>query len=122
MWSGLLAGLYQHLLASTPEPGPSGAIHAVLMASQSDDPHSTTGLYNHFAGRFFGHHNDQDLRARATELAADSRFASESYPTGGASGSAAARKLRPEPNLSPERSHFPFPTFSSSQLERISVW
>jgi hypothetical protein len=73
-WRGLFANLYGHLLAEGPGPGPSGAIHAVLMASRSDDPTSTTGLYNHFAGRFFGHHNDQDLRACAAELAADPRF------------------------------------------------
>lgn len=74
-WPGLLADLYEQLLPADPEPGPSGAIHAVLMASRSDDPHSTTWLYNHFAGRFFGHHNDQDLRACAAGLAADPRLA-----------------------------------------------
>lgn len=74
-WHGLLANFYQHLLATDPQPGPSGAIHAVLMASKSDDPTSTTWLYNHFAGRFFGHHNDQDLLACAAELAADPCFA-----------------------------------------------
>ena len=56
-------------------PGPSAAIHAVLMASRSDDPRSTTWLYNHFAGRFFGRHNDQDLRACARELRRDPAFA-----------------------------------------------
>ena len=60
---------------TNPEPGPTGAIHAVLMASTSDDPTSTTWLYNHFAGRFFGHHNDQDLLACAAGLAADPGFA-----------------------------------------------
>jgi hypothetical protein len=74
-WHGLLANLYRHVLAEAPQPGPSGAIHAVLMASQSDDPTSTTWLYNHFAGRFFGHHNDQDLLACAAELGADPCFA-----------------------------------------------
>ena len=74
-WRGLFANLYDHLLARGPGPGPAGAIHAVLMASASDDPSSTTWLYNHFAGGFFGHHNDQDLRACATELAADPHFA-----------------------------------------------
>jgi membrane protein DedA with SNARE-associated domain len=62
-WGDLLANLYEHLLATEPAPGPSGAIHAVLMASRSDDPASTTWLYNHFADRFFGCHNDQDLKA-----------------------------------------------------------
>ena len=74
-WGDLLANLYEHLLATEPAPGPSGAIHAVLMASRSDDPASTTWLYNHFADRFFGCHNDQDLKACAEELSADSRFA-----------------------------------------------
>jgi hypothetical protein len=74
-WPGLLTNLYTHLLADGPEPGPCGAIHAVLMASASDDPTSTTWLYNHFAGRFFGQRNDQDLRAFAAALAANPRFA-----------------------------------------------
>jgi hypothetical protein len=67
-WSELLANLYEHLLVTEPAPGPSGAIHVVLMASRSDDPASTTWLYNHFADRFFGCHNDQDLKACAEEL------------------------------------------------------
>lgn len=74
-WHGLLTNLYRYLLAGEPGPGPTGAIHAVLMASRSDDPTSTTWLYNHFAGRFFGHHNDQDLRACAAGLAADPALA-----------------------------------------------
>lgn len=73
-WGELLAGLYQDFLPAVPEPGPSGAIHAVLMASHSDDPTTTTGLYNHFAGRFFGHRNDQDLEEFANELRHDSRL------------------------------------------------
>jgi len=74
-WRDLLANLYEHLLATEPTPGPSGAIHAVLMASRSDDPASTTWLYNHFADRFFGCHNDQDLQACAEQLRADPFFA-----------------------------------------------
>jgi len=35
---------------------------------RSDDPASTTWLYQHFAGRFFGTRNDQDLRAFAGQL------------------------------------------------------
>ena len=45
-WHDLLANLYQHLLAEAPEPGPSAAIHAVLMACHSDDPTSTTWLFS----------------------------------------------------------------------------
>jgi hypothetical protein len=75
-WHGLLARVYRHLLAPARGPGPSAAIHAVLMASRDDDPHSTTWLYNHFAGRFFGVANDQDLPACAAELRRDPDFAS----------------------------------------------
>ena len=32
-------------------------------------------LYNHFAGKFFGHRNDQDLRAFGRGLRQDRRFA-----------------------------------------------
>jgi len=74
-WRGLLARVYRHLLAPVRRDGPSAAIHAVLMASRDDDPHSTTWLYNHFAGRFFGVTNDQDLRACAAELRRDPAFA-----------------------------------------------
>jgi len=74
-WHDFLANLYKHVVAAEPAPGPAGAIHAVLMASRSDDPTSTTWLYNHFAGRFFNHNNDQDLLACAAELSADPMFA-----------------------------------------------
>jgi hypothetical protein len=74
-WNQLLTNLYELLLPSDPQPGPSGAIHAVLMASHSDDPTSTTWLYNHFAERFFACHNDQDLRQCAADLRNDARFA-----------------------------------------------
>src|SRR5262245_38272048 len=74
-WHGLLSNLYRHVLTEEPRPGPSSAIHAVLMASKSDDQTSTTWLYNHFAGKFFGHHNDQDLLECAAGLRADVLFA-----------------------------------------------
>jgi hypothetical protein len=45
------------------------------MASRDDDRTTTTWLYNHFAERFFGCHNDQDLRASAADLHHDPRFA-----------------------------------------------
>jgi hypothetical protein len=67
-WRALLAGVYRHLLAAPRQGHAGGAIHAVLMASRSDDPRSTTWLYNHFAGRFCGVENDQDLAAFAREL------------------------------------------------------
>ncbi|MCX7824025.1 MAG: class I SAM-dependent methyltransferase [Verrucomicrobiae bacterium] len=61
-WLPILANLYKSALAST------GALHAVLMANQSDDPATTTWLYNHFVGKFFGARNEQDLRAFAASL------------------------------------------------------
>src|SRR5258705_198003 len=51
-WPGLLRVVMEHVLRAP------GAIHAVMMAKASDDPHTTTWFYNHFAGRFFGHVND----------------------------------------------------------------
>lgn len=62
-WLPLIERLLAHLLA------PRGALHLVLMSSRSDDPQTTTWLYNHFAGRFAGHENDQCLN-RFRELAA----------------------------------------------------
>jgi hypothetical protein len=70
-WHGLLTNLYEHLLAADPDASPSAAMHAVLMASRCDDPASTTWLYNHFAYKFFGSRNDQDLAACAVELRDD---------------------------------------------------
>jgi hypothetical protein len=76
VWRPLFEGLYREILAN-PEPTrcrPSAAIHAVLMANQTEDPATTTWLYNHFAGRFCGAHNDQDLPGFARELARDARL------------------------------------------------
>jgi hypothetical protein len=61
-WKGLFENLCRIILARR------GAIHAVLMASKSDDQYSTTWLYNHFAGKYFGAKNDQDLAAFAASL------------------------------------------------------
>jgi hypothetical protein len=51
-----------------------GAIHAVLSSSQADDPMSANWLYNHFAGKYFGVRNTQDLPEFARELRNDPRF------------------------------------------------
>jgi hypothetical protein len=56
-WERLFAGLVRSILARR------GAIHAVMMSARSRDPRSTTWLYNHFAGKYFGCRNDQDLLA-----------------------------------------------------------
>lgn len=74
-WDDLLVHLYNDLLSTDLTRGLSGAIHAVLMASHSDEPTSTTWLYNHFVGKFFGHYNDQDLKACADKLGAAPHFA-----------------------------------------------
>ena len=58
-WRPLLENVLSGLLA------PTGAIHAVMMSASTRDPSTTTWLYNHFAGKFFGHRNDQDLQAFA---------------------------------------------------------
>ncbi len=54
-WGDLIQNLHENLLA------PAGAMYCVLMASKSDDPSTTTWLYNHFAKKFCGHTNKQDL-------------------------------------------------------------
>ncbi|MDP2922522.1 MAG: class I SAM-dependent methyltransferase [Candidatus Omnitrophota bacterium] len=61
-WAEIFDNLYSKFLA------PQAAIHAVLMASKSYDQFSTTWLYNHFAGKFCGCYNDQDLRVFKDEL------------------------------------------------------
>ena len=68
-WEILFRNLHRHLLARR------SAVHAVLMASRSNDPHTTTWLYNHFAGQFCGHVNDQDLRRFGRRLKSDPAFA-----------------------------------------------
>jgi len=74
-WPDLVRAIYRQLLAKSPGDGPTSAIHAVLMASHSDDPSSTTWLYQHFAGRYFGVDNDQDLHAFAATVRRDPAFA-----------------------------------------------
>ncbi len=61
-WVALFENLYRQILA------PKAAIHAVLMASESDEPYTAGRLYNYFAGKFFGHRNNQSLRRFKSEL------------------------------------------------------
>jgi len=68
-WEGLFENLCRIILARR------GAIHAVMMASKSDDQYSTTWLYNHFAGKYFGCKNDQDLAAFSRSLKKNKLFA-----------------------------------------------
>lgn len=57
-WDALFDATWSELLERAPRPV---AVHAVLMSHRSDLPTSTTAIYNAWAGRFFGAHNDQDL-------------------------------------------------------------
>jgi hypothetical protein len=61
-WHTLFETLFRNFLT------PEGAIHAVLMANSSNDKRSTTWLYNHFAGKFFGVRNNQSLPTLKKEL------------------------------------------------------
>jgi hypothetical protein len=67
-WRAVLLNVFDILLSKV------GAIHCVLMSSSARNPSTTTWLYNHFAGKFFGHRNDQDLSAFADRLRRDRRF------------------------------------------------
>ncbi len=61
--------------------GASSALHAVLMAPRSNDETSTTWIYNHFVGKYFGHVNDQDLASVALDLRADGTLGLRSVRT-----------------------------------------
>lgn len=67
-WYSLIRNLYSEIMA------PRGVLYSVLMSSKSDDRRTTTWLYNHFAGKFCGHHNNQDLLQFKHLLAKDSYF------------------------------------------------
>lgn len=61
-WGRLFENICKNILSQ------KGSIHAVLMASKSRNPSTTTWLYNHFAGKFFNSVNDQDLSLFGREL------------------------------------------------------
>ncbi|MDD5084602.1 MAG: class I SAM-dependent methyltransferase [Candidatus Omnitrophica bacterium] len=67
-WMALFENLYRKILA------PQSAVHAVLMASNSSDDCTTTWLYNHFVGKFFGLGNNQNLREFKRGLERNSIF------------------------------------------------
>jgi len=67
-WTPLFDNLYRRLLRR------KGAIHAVLMSSSCRDEFSTTWLYNHYAGKYFGARNDQDLKGFARTLKKNKYF------------------------------------------------
>lgn len=62
MWHTIMSNLHRKILS------PKGAMHIVLMSSESDDEYTTTWLYNHFAGKYFGLRNNQDLLDLKKEL------------------------------------------------------
>ncbi|MEM8956516.1 MAG: class I SAM-dependent methyltransferase [Pseudomonadota bacterium] len=67
-WSDLVATLYETLLRDP------GAMHLALMSATDPRPFTTTWLYNHFAEKFFGSRNDQDLAGLAQKLAERPEF------------------------------------------------
>ena len=67
-WEDLFMSLCSRILRR------SGAIHAVIMASASNNHYSTTWLYNHFVGRFLDCRNDQNLKAFGNELSRNNTF------------------------------------------------
>ena len=67
-WTELFSSLYGTILAER------GTIHAVMMSSDCTEPDSTTWLYNHFAGKFFGCRNDQDLTSFGRTLGGSPGF------------------------------------------------
>jgi hypothetical protein len=67
-WLNVFTGLYAGLLA------PKSAIHAVLMSSGGTHEFTTTWLYNHFAGKFFGVRNGQNLRKFKKKLKGEPAF------------------------------------------------
>lgn len=73
VWEEFFESLYRKVLARR------GAIHAVMMASNSENRYSTTWLYNHFAGKFFNCRNDQDLRSFGRELEKNGVFSKAKF-------------------------------------------
>ncbi len=74
-WFQLFENIYKLLLDR------KGAIHAVMMASKSDNLFSTTWLYNHFAGKFFNCNNNQNLKKFGKELQNNKTFSNSSIKT-----------------------------------------
>lgn len=64
-WPRLIRALYDEVLAE------NGAMHLVMMSARETRPFTTTWLYNHFAGKFFGSSTDQDLLGLRHELSFD---------------------------------------------------
>jgi len=67
-WKSIVENLFRKVLS------PKGAMHIVLMSANDKDQRSTSWLYNHFVGKFFGCRNDQDLLKFKKELLKDPVF------------------------------------------------
>lgn len=67
-WLPLITNIYNELLA------PKGIIHCVLMSRFSDDPLTTSWLYNHYSRRYFSRINGQSLLTLQDGLMAEDRL------------------------------------------------
>jgi hypothetical protein len=67
-WLTIVRNLYRKILAA------KGAMHVVLMAAETGRTDSTTWLYDHFVGKFFGYRNDQDLVKLRRDMMKDPAF------------------------------------------------
>ena len=70
-WPAIFRALIRQILAAPGRGarGPASGLHAVLMSNRATAGNTTTWLYEHFAGRFCGARNDQDLLGFAAEIA-----------------------------------------------------
>ncbi|MBU1726434.1 MAG: class I SAM-dependent methyltransferase [Candidatus Omnitrophica bacterium] len=67
-WGLFFNNLYRYISA------PVAAFHAVLMAPCSDDPCTTSWIYDHFVGKYFGCKNRQDLFKLKDQLQRETLF------------------------------------------------
>lgn len=77
-WPELVSKLTTHVLSKP------GMLHMALMSSSTDCPYTTTWLYNHFANKFLGHSNSQnllDLPAQIRTTTQHLRFSAQSSAT-----------------------------------------
>ncbi|MCG8546876.1 MAG: class I SAM-dependent methyltransferase [Alphaproteobacteria bacterium] len=68
-WPALTENLFRTVLSEM------GAMHLVLMSPKAVDRDTTTWLYDHFVGKFYGRKNTQDLLALRDALADNGAFA-----------------------------------------------
>lgn len=68
-WPEIISTIHEVLLSSP------GILHLAMMSGADGQRYTTTWLYNHFIGKFFGLSNDQDLPSLTTLLAKRPEFA-----------------------------------------------